>query len=84
MNPGKLLNYVLQATETALNIKLMWEIFRVLRGKKTKLILVVYDSFLFDVDKEEKQTVKEILEIFKKYKLSVKFKQGISYDFNGK
>ena len=84
MNPGKLLNYVLQATETALNVKLMWEIFRVLRGKKTKLILVVYDSFLFDVDKEEKQTVKEILEIFKKYKLSVKFKQGISYDFNGK
>ena len=82
MNPGKLLNYVLQGCETALNVKIMWDIFKVLRGKKTKLVLVVYDSFLFDVDKEEKQTIKQILNVFKKYKLNTKFKQGTSYDFS--
>ena len=82
MNPGKLLNYVLQATETALNVKLMWEIFRILRGKETKLVLCVYDSFLFDWKENEKSVMREILEVFKKYKLSVKIKKGISYDFN--
>jgi DNA polymerase I-like protein with 3'-5' exonuclease and polymerase domains len=82
MNPGKLLNYVLQATETALNVKLMWEIFRILRGKETKLVLCVYDSFLFDWKKNEKSVMREVLEVFKKYKLSVKIKKGISYDFN--
>ena len=82
MNPGKLLNYVLQATETALNVKIMWDIFKVLRGKKTKLVMCTYDAFLFDVDKEEKQTIKQILNVFKKYKLNTKFKQGTSYDFS--
>jgi hypothetical protein len=82
MNPQKLLNYVLQNLETANNILILWDIFKILRRKNTKLVLYVYDSFLFDVDKNEKDTLKEILDIFKKYKLQVKFKKGNTYNFN--
>ena len=79
MNPQKLLNYLLQNLETANNVNILWEIFKVLRGKNTKLVLYVYDSFLFDVDRTEKDTLHEILEIFKNNKLQVKFKKGINY-----
>jgi hypothetical protein len=82
MNPQKLLNYVLQNLETSTNVCILWEIFKILKGKNTKLVLYVYDSFLFDVDKNEKDTLKEILDIFKKYKLQVKFKKGKNYQFN--
>jgi hypothetical protein len=81
MNPQKLLNYVLQNLETANNVNILWEIFKILRKKNTKLVLYVYDSFLFDVDRTEKDILKEILDIFSKYKLQVKFKTGTNYNF---
>ena len=81
MNPQKLLNYVLQNFETSTNVKLMWKIFRVLRGKNTKLILTVYDSFLFDVDESETDTMSQIIDIFKQQKLNVKAKVGATYNF---
>jgi hypothetical protein len=79
MNPQKLLNYLLQNLETSTNILILWDIFKILRGKKTKLVLYVYDSILLDVDRTEKETLKEILEIFNKYKLQVKVKKGTNY-----
>jgi hypothetical protein len=79
MNPQKLLNYVLQNLETANNVNILYDIFRVLRGKNTKLVLYVYDSFLFDFDKSEKDVMLQILEIFNKYNLQVKTKKGINY-----
>jgi hypothetical protein len=82
MNPQKLLNYVLQNLETSTNVCILWDILKILRGKNTKLVLYVYDSFLFDVDKSEKETLKQILQIFEKYKLQVKFKKGTNYSFN--
>jgi hypothetical protein len=82
MNPQKLLNYLLQSLETANNVLILWDILKLLRGKNTKLVLYVYDSFLFDVDKNEKDTLREILDIFTKYKLQVKFKKGTTYKFN--
>jgi len=81
MNPQKLLNYVLQNFETATNVKLMWKIFRTLRGKNTKLVLSVYDSFLFDVDESETEVMPQILEIFKQHNLNVKVKAGDTYNF---
>lgn len=81
MNPQKLLNYVLQNLETATNVCILWEIFRLLKGCNTKLVLYTYDSFLLDLDKKEKPVIKEILEIFKKYKLQVKYSYGSTYDF---
>lgn len=81
MNPQKLLNYLLQNLETSTNVCILWEILKLLREKNTKLILYVYDSFLFDVDKTEKDTLRLIMEIFNKYKLQVKFKKGSNYNF---
>ena len=65
MKPQKLLNYVLQNLETSTNVCILWEIFRLLKGCNTKLVLYTYDSFLLDLDKSEKQVIKEILEVFK-------------------
>jgi hypothetical protein len=79
MNPQKLLNYVLQNLETANNVNILWDIFKVLRGKNTKLVLYVYDSFLFDYDKSEPDVMLQILGIFNKYKLQVKTKSGKNY-----
>jgi hypothetical protein len=79
MNPAKLLNYVLQNLETANNVNILWDIFKILRGKNTKLVLYVYDSFLFDYDNSEPDVMLKILGIFNEYKLQVKTKKGINY-----
>ena len=81
MKPQKLLSYVLQNLETATNVRILWEIFKVLRGKNTKLILYTYDSFLFDLDNSERELLREVIKIFKKYKLQVKHSYGDTYDF---
>jgi hypothetical protein len=81
MNPQKLLNYVLQNLETANNVLILYDIFKVLRGKNTKLVLYVYDSFLFDFDENEKAVMLQILGIFNKYKLQTKIKKGKNYNF---
>ena len=79
MNPQKLLNYVLQNLETANNVLILYEIFKILRGKNTKLVLYVYDSFLFDVDESEIDTIEQIKQVFKDKKLQIKVKQGSNY-----
>ena len=80
MNPQKLLNYVLQNLETANNVLILYEIFKILRGKNTKLVLYVYDSFLFDVDENEPEVILKVLGIFNKYKLQTKIKKGKNYN----
>jgi len=79
MNPQKLLNYFLQNLETANNVRILGKILKVLKHKNTKLVLYVYDSFLFDVDKTEKEILYQILDIFKENKLNVKLKKGTTY-----
>jgi hypothetical protein len=79
MNPQKLLNYVLQNLETANNVCILYEIFKILRGKNTKLVLYVYDSFLFDVDKSEKDVLKEIAKVINEKNLQFKVKTGTNY-----
>ena len=81
MNPQKLFNYLLQNLETSMNVRILCYIIQVLRGKKTKLILYTYDSFTFDWDEEETKIIGDIENIFKKYKLNIKTKQGYDYDF---
>jgi hypothetical protein len=80
MNPQKLLNYVLQNLETANNVLILWDIFKILRGKNTKLVLYVYDSFLLDFDKNETEVIEQIKQVFNKYKLQIKIKTGINYN----
>ena len=81
MKPQKLLNYLLQNLETSVNIRIMWDMFKLLKGKKTKLILYTYDSFLFDVCKEEKEVLKQIRQLFNNWKLKIKISYGDTYDF---
>ena len=81
MKPQKLLNYVLQNLETSMNICILWEIFKILKGANTKLILYTYDSFLFDLDKGEKKVIDKINEVFKNKKLQIKINYGNTYDF---
>jgi hypothetical protein len=81
MNPQKLFNYVLQNLETSMNVLVLWDIFRILRGYKTKLVLYTYDSFLFDWDEGETELLEKIRDIFKKYKLNIKEIEGYDYNF---
>ena len=81
MNPQKLFNYVLQNLETSMNVLVLWDIFRILRGYKTKLVLYTYDSFLFDWDENETEVLEKVRDIFKKYKLNIKEIEGYDYNF---
>jgi hypothetical protein len=81
MNPQKLLNYLIQNLETAYNVSILWEVFKILKNKKTKLVLYTYDSFLLDWSDDERDVLTDIQKIFKKYKLNIKVAHGISYDF---
>ena len=81
MNPQKLFNYVLQNMETSLNVEILYRILKILKDKNTKLILYTYDSFLFDIDKNELPVLEQIKSVFAKLKLQIKEKNGINYDF---
>ena len=83
MNPQKLFNYVLQNLETSTNVLILWDIFCLLKGKKTKLVLYTYDSFLFDFAEDEGYILEEIKDIFKKKKLNIKQTEGYDYNFAG-
>jgi len=84
MNPAKLLNYLLQNLEASNSVRILWEIIGLLKGKKTKLILYTYDSFLFDfVEEEAKDLYKEIKKVFTKRKFTTTTVYGRNYDFAG-
>ncbi len=79
MKPQKLLNYVLQNLETAIHINILWEVFRLLKGKETKIVLYVFDAIILDIHKDEKELISQIVEIYNNYKLDVKIKGGKNY-----
>ena len=81
MNPQKLFNYVLQNLETSMNVRILWDMIKILRGKKTKLVLYTYDSFLLDIEEDEIEVLEEIRTVFKNYKLNIKEKTGYDYSF---
>jgi len=83
MNPQKLFNYILQNLETATNVCILMHIHKVLKSKKTKIVLYTYDSFLLDFAEDEQDVLTEIKEIFKKFELNIKVAHGTSYDFTG-
>jgi hypothetical protein len=82
MNPGKLLNYLLQCLETSLQVNILWEIIRKLKNLDSKIVLYVYDSILLDIKEEEKNQVIDLIEdIYKKYGFNLNYKEGIDYGF---
>lgn len=81
MNPQKLFNYMLQNIESAINTRILMDIHKLLRGRKTKIVLYTYDSFLFELGDGEEGIELEINKVFDKYKLITKTKKGYDYDF---
>jgi len=79
INPSKLLNYLLQNLETSNNVLILWRIFKILKDKKTKLVLYNYDSFLFDFHKSEKYLIDELKMLFKEFGLRIKLSYGSNY-----
>jgi hypothetical protein len=70
--------------ETSENIYKIDEVQSYLKttGAKTKLILITYDSFLFDFSKKDgKKTLQEIKTILEGGQMKVKHKHGTSYAF---
>jgi hypothetical protein len=51
--PQKLLNYIVQNTETIFNVVQFSAVAYLLKDKKTKIILYTYDSILLDYDSSE-------------------------------
>jgi len=75
----KLFNYYIQATETYTNICRINEVQEYLSNKKTKLVLYIYDAFIFDVSKDDgKQTLIDLKNILSD-KFPVKLKVGEHY-----
>ena len=82
MNKLKLFNYIVQNLETKENIFKILEINKLLTKKKTKLILITYDSFLFDFSQEDGKTLlKKIKTILEGSNMLVKHKYGYNYAF---
>jgi hypothetical protein len=66
-NPQKVFNYLLQATETELNIRTMKRVLEFIKQTEIELTLYTYDSFLFsyplDTPKEHAMKLKELIEM---------------------
>ena len=75
-NAQKFFNYILQATETEFNIEVMEK----LRKLQLPLpILYTYDSFLFEFDETEVETIKLIKSVLESYGFPVKADWGNHY-----
>ena len=80
MNPQKLFNYVIQHWETYSNVAILKEIIYIINNKETKLVLYVYDAFVLDVSKQDKEEIKQILTVFKDKNLQIKTSYGPDYN----
>jgi DNA polymerase I-like protein with 3'-5' exonuclease and polymerase domains len=82
VNPSKLFNYILQATETEIAVPILGKVNDFLKNKKSKAILYTYDSILFDINKNELEDVKnKIVSIMKDgNRFPVKCYVGNSYN----
>jgi len=56
-NKNKILSYLIQAYETYYNTLTLERVLKLLKGKKTKIVLYTYDSILLDVAKEDIKTL---------------------------
>ena len=84
MNRLKLFNYLVQNQETLANVSKIERINQYLEENnlRTKLVLITYDSFLFDFRAHDgKKTLLDIKAILEQGNMVVKHKHGINYAF---
>jgi hypothetical protein len=74
-NKSKLFNYCIQLLETENNMRMLDDLLPLLEGKKTKLILYSYDSFLLDFHKDDGmdflKEIKKVIEQNNSYPVKV-------------
>jgi hypothetical protein len=77
LNKLQLFNYIVQNMETKENVEKIEKLQDYLKDKQSELILITYDSFLFDFSAEDgKQTLIDIKQLIK---YPVNIKMGKSY-----
>jgi len=82
MTKHKLFNYILQNLETKTNVDKILNIKQYLLEKKTQLILITYDAFLFDFSIQDgKETLVEIKRILEQGNFPTKHRYGKDYSF---
>lgn len=81
MNKLRVFNYIVQNMETKHNVSRIVQLRKELENKKSQLVLITYDSFLFDFCLEDgKQTLENIKNILQEDGFIVKHKHGKNYD----
>lgn len=84
MYPKKLLNYIIQAMETARNTIVLKNALQFLDKKKTTISLYTYDSVLIDFSKEDGketlETLENILSENNKYPVKFKYSNNLVFD----
>ena len=81
INSYKVFNYLLQASETERNCKIMHLVDGLLKNRKSKFVLYTYDAFLFDVHSSEFDLMLEIRDkMTSKNQFPVRTYVGRSYD----
>jgi hypothetical protein len=79
----KLFNYILQNLETKTNVEKIEKVKQYLEDKKTKLILITYDAFLFDFSVQDgKETLLGLKDILEQGGIPTKHTYGKDYSFN--
>lgn len=81
LNPQKLFNYIIQNLETWQNVQILKKLNALLENKRSKIVLVIYDSFLLDYSIEDgKEVLLDIKELIQDQGFTVKVKVGKNYD----
>ena len=70
-------NYLIQSTCADMVLDRMVSIYQLLKGRKSYVAFTLHDSVILDFHSEDKELIKEIIEIYKDTKLG-KFKTTIS------
>lgn len=74
-------NYIIQTTANDLFMESLYEIVKLLEGKKTKLMAAIHDSVLLDLDLSEKYIIREVVDKLEETRIG-KFKCSASVGHN--
>lgn len=77
--PNKIFNYYLQSLETEYNVLKMQSILPILTNKQSKLIMYMYDAFIFDIHPDEMSLIDSIHRVFETDGMSVKTSIGDTF-----
>jgi hypothetical protein len=76
------INYIVQSTTAGMVLRQAIKVDKLLEGKKSKIKMIIHDNIVIDIKKEEKELIKDIIQIyndteFGKFKTSVKIGKNL-------